>query len=139
MQCFGPVGPSSDIQCWTLCTLSVLYRVKDGLRDQKLWSCVHLKIRLFVCKHPRIIYLRNLCPRDLLFKIQTTIKYEGAILKGTFFQKTYESALLEEVSIALGEIIYLIIIFVVVKMCSFGRAIMVKTMKVRSLLKEGSS
>ena len=73
-----------------------------------------------------------------MFKIQTTIKYEGAILKGTFFQKTYESALLEEVCVALGEIIYLMI-FVVVKMCSFGRAIMVKTMKVRSLLKEGSS
>ena len=99
---------------------------------------MHSKIRLFVCKHPRITYLHNLCPRDLLFKIQTTIKYECAILKGTFFQKTYESAILEEVSIALGEIIYLII-FVVVKMCSFGRAIMVKTMKVRSLLKEGSS
>ena len=53
MQCFGPVGPSSGIKCWTLCIKQTLLGPMGLKCCIKLWSCMHSKIHL--TSHSRIL------------------------------------------------------------------------------------
>ena len=102
MQRVGLVGPSSGVQCWTLyivCSVPSKRWLKGPKVMEQWW---------IVCKHPCITYPHNLCPRDRLFKIQTTIKYEVQYWKAPSFRRPMNQHYCKRFCVALGEIIYLI-------------------------------
>ena len=80
--------------------------IKGGLRDWKLWGCVHSKVDLTICLQTSSynIPAQSLAKRSVVqgsdyHKIWSVIEWH--------LQKTYESALLVEVCVALGGIIYI--------------------------------
>ena len=71
---FGPVGPPSGIQCWTLGTKQVWAKWATGRNvaySNDEIVCIQRLLRLFVREYPRITHLHNLWPRDWLFEINS--------------------------------------------------------------------